>query len=169
MRELRRRLALQRLLIAVQLCDRTHAEHNKLVRAMRRAGGHYQFVKKTLMRLAIANTPFEPLSPLLHGRTCVAMSACPVAAAHVVVEHCDKYPTTIYLGGTLFGRAINRDVIEKLAQLPLDAVTRDRVLVTNVTTALLGVIFQLINVLQAVPAMTLGVLSLRPETLPSKA
>jgi large subunit ribosomal protein L10 len=94
------------------------ADVTQLRRQVRGAGAGFRVTKNRLARRALADTPFEPLSPLFTGPTAIAFSRDPVAAAKVIVEYANRNDKLTIIGGGLAGQQIDAAGVRELASLP---------------------------------------------------
>lgn len=96
----------------------TASEATDLRRRMRDAGAQFRVTKNSLARLAIAGTPYEPLSDLFVGPVAVAFSSDPVAAAKASVDFAKENDNLVVLGGGLGDKQLSQAEIKSLANLP---------------------------------------------------
>jgi len=86
---------------------------------LRKNGVEYKVVKNTLTRLAIADSDYESLDPLLHGPTSMALSFTDaVAPAKILSEFAKKNAGFDIKAGFVNGKVINEKEVSELAELP---------------------------------------------------
>tara|TARA_A100001037_G_scaffold286584_1_gene295119 strand:- start:566 stop:958 length:393 start_codon:yes stop_codon:yes gene_type:complete len=85
---------------------------------MREAGAGYKVTKNRLAKLALAGTPYEPITDLFSGPTAIAYSADPVAAARVAVNYSKDNDKLIVVGGAMGDTLLDEDAVKALASLP---------------------------------------------------
>ncbi|HEX9004587.1 MAG TPA: 50S ribosomal protein L10 [Blastocatellia bacterium] len=91
----------------------------ELRRALQAAQLNYRVVKNTLGRIAVENTPLEPLKDHFKGMTAVAYSENdPVGLAKVLSKFAKENSKLTFKAGVVEGRAINVKDIEALATMP---------------------------------------------------
>ena len=91
----------------------------ELRRALQAAQLNYRVVKNTLGRIAVENTPLEPLKDHFKGMTAVAYSENdPVGLAKVLSKFVKENSKLTFKAGVVEGRAINVKDIEALATMP---------------------------------------------------
>ena len=97
----------------------TANESNELRRLIREAGGEYRVVKNTLLRIASADTPAEPIQEFIEGPTGIALAyKDPVALAKVLKEFSEEHEALVLRGAALQGKPVDAKGIEALAKLP---------------------------------------------------
>lgn len=90
----------------------------ELRQQIREAGGSFQVVKNTLLKLATVGTDYEALEDLFTGPTAVAYSEDPVAAAKVVSDFADENEKLVIRGGALGAEIMDVSRVKALAKLP---------------------------------------------------
>lgn len=91
----------------------------KLRRQLREAGVEYAVVKNSLLRFAFDETGYKALDSHLTGTTAIAFSKDPVAAAKILTEYSAKTKEAFKIkGGFVEGKAIDKDGVKALAELP---------------------------------------------------
>lgn len=91
----------------------------QLRKAVREAGGRYRVVKNSLIQLASAGTPAEPLFRNLTGmNSLVFANGDPVAVAKVLKSYAQEHPTFTFKAALVEGRLIDAAGIQRLAELP---------------------------------------------------
>jgi large subunit ribosomal protein L10 len=120
--ELNQSFAEAALVVVTQQTGLTVAESTDLRRLMREAGASYKVTKNRLAKLALAGTPYEPITDLFEGPTAIAYSADPVAAARVAVDFAKKNEKLVVVGGAMGETLLDEGAVKALASLPsLDA------------------------------------------------
>ena len=96
----------------------TAAEATDLRRQMTAAGARFRVTKNRLVKLALADTPYEHLSEMFTGPTAIAYSDDPVAAAKASAEFSKENEHLVILGGGLKESQLDVAGIKNLASLP---------------------------------------------------
>lgn len=97
----------------------TVEKDGELRRALEAAQLNYRVVKNTIGRLAVENTPLEPLKDHFKGMTALAYSPNdPVGLAKVLTKFAKENPRFSFKAGVVEGRAISVKDIDSLASLP---------------------------------------------------
>ncbi len=95
------------------------AELAELRRSLTAAGGDYKIFKNTLVRLAVAGGPHEPITDLLTGPTAIAFVHGDVSAvAKALREFGRGNPHLVIKGGILDGGVLTPTQLNALAELP---------------------------------------------------
>ncbi|MEO1168851.1 MAG: 50S ribosomal protein L10 [Pseudomonadota bacterium] len=94
------------------------AESSDLRAKMREAGASFKVSKNRLAKIAIKDTPYDPLSDLLNGPTALAWSDDPVAAPKVVAEFAKANDRLEIVGGAMGETVLDLDGVKALAALP---------------------------------------------------
>ena len=102
----------------------------KLRADARKQGVQLRVVKNTLVRRAVAGTPFEGLSDKFVGPLIYGMSADPVAAAKVLHNFAKTNDKLVIKAGAMANYVMNVADIEKLAPMP----SRDELLAKLMAT-----------------------------------
>lgn len=117
------------------------------LRAKARASGvYFRVVKNTLVRRAVAGTPFEKLSDKMVGPLIYGMSADPVAAAKVLNAFAKDNDKLVLKAGAMAGNVLDQDGVKALASLP----GREELLATLLGT-MQAPITQFVRTLNEVP------------------
>lgn len=116
--ELNQSFAEAALVVVTQQTGLTVAESTDLRAKMREAGAGYKVTKNRLAKLALAGTPYEPITDLFSGPTAIAYSADPVAAARVAVNYSKDNEKLIVVGGAMGDTLLDEDAVKALASLP---------------------------------------------------
>jgi large subunit ribosomal protein L10 len=145
--EVRERLGAASASVVTEYRGLTVAELAELRRNLAAAGGDYKVYKNTLVRLAIADSPHQPLQDLLTGPTAIAFVDGDVSAvAKALREFARTYPSLVVKGGLLDGNAVSTAQLSALADLP----SRE-VLLARFAGALQAPLAQMAGLLQALP------------------
>lgn len=97
----------------------TVEEITTLRRQLQKEGADYTVAKNTLAKIAIKDTPFEPLAEYLEGPTAIAFGfSDEVAPAKVLTQFIKKAKKGEIRGGALDGKALNVSEVKRLAELP---------------------------------------------------
>lgn len=84
-------------------------------------GVHFNYVKKTLARIALKGTQYEGLSSLMKDSkspTAIAYSQDPVAAARVLANFANDNDKLRILGGAMGEKALDKNAVIALSKLP---------------------------------------------------
>lgn len=90
----------------------------KLRTQARTSGVYLRVVKNTLVRRAIADTPFAGLTDQLTGPLIYAISADPVAAAKVLNEFSRTNDKLVLKVGSYGGKVLDKAGVQALASIP---------------------------------------------------
>ena len=93
-------------------------ETDNLRQEMRNNGAKFQVTKNRLTKIALTDTPYQPIADLFSGPTAIAYSEDPVAPAKVSVDFEKKFENFKIIGGSFDGKKIDIDKINFLASLP---------------------------------------------------
>jgi large subunit ribosomal protein L10 len=89
------------------------------LRAKARASGvYFRVVKNTLVRRAVADTPFAPLSDRMVGPLAYGIGPDPVAVAKVLNDFAKAHEKFVIAGGAMPGQVMSAKEIAALASLP---------------------------------------------------
>ena len=89
------------------------------LRAKARASGvYFRVVKNTLVRRAVAGTPFETLSDKMVGPLTYGISRDPVAVAKVLNDFAKTHEKLVITAGAMPGQVMSPKDISSLAALP---------------------------------------------------
>ncbi len=89
------------------------------LRAKARASGvYFRVVKNTLVRRAVADTPFAPLADRMVGPLAYGIGPDPVAVAKVLNDFAKGHDKFVIAGGALPGQTMSAKDIAALAGLP---------------------------------------------------
>ena len=118
------------------------------LRAKARASGvYFRVVKNTLVRRAVADTPFAALSDKMVGPLAYGIGADPVAVAKVLNDFAKGNEKFVITGGAMPGQVMSAKDIAALASLP----SREELLARLVGT-MQAPIVKLVRALNEVPS-----------------
>src|SRR5690606_16641507 len=89
-----------------------------LRKTARESGVYLRVLKNTLVRRAVADTPFEGMSGQLVGPLMYAVSTDPVAAAKVLAEFAKSNDKLVIKGGSLPDNLLDANGVKALATMP---------------------------------------------------
>jgi large subunit ribosomal protein L10 len=139
----------------------TVAEITELRTKLRGADGELLVTKNTLAKLAVRDTPNEPLTEWLVGPTAVAFGfGDPVAIAKVVKDFAKENEDLDLKGGVMEGQRLDSGAVEKLASMPSQDELRAKLLALLNTPAT-----QLVRILSAPAQQMAQVLGARQRQL----
>ncbi|MFA5522633.1 MAG: 50S ribosomal protein L10 [Castellaniella sp.] len=113
----------------------------------RESGVYLRVLKNTLVRRALAGTPFEEISSQLTGPLMYAISEDPVAAAKVLSDFAKTNESLVIKAGALPNSILALDGVKALATMP----TRDE-LVAKLLGTMQAPIAQFVRTLNEVPS-----------------
>jgi large subunit ribosomal protein L10 len=96
----------------------TVADMTKLRAKARESGVYFKVAKNTLVRRAVAETPFAVLADKMSGPLAYGISADPVAAAKVLSDFAKTNDKFVVMGGAMSGKLMEVADITALASLP---------------------------------------------------
>ncbi len=97
----------------------TVAEVTELRRKVKEANGTYRVVKNTLAKLAVADTPNQPLQQLLDGPAAVAFTlGDSVALAKALADFSKNHEKLRFRGGVIEGQLLDAAQAKQIAALP---------------------------------------------------
>lgn len=135
------------------------AEISDLRAQVREAGAGFRVTKNRLAKIALVDTPFEPIGDLFVGPTAVAFSDDPVAAPKAVTSFAKKNDKLVVVGGGLANHLLTAAQVKALADLPpLDDVRAKILSLLNTPAS------RLVGLLQAPGGQLARVLAARAET-----
>ena len=117
-----------------------------LRKSARESGVYLRVLKNTLVRRAVADTPFEGLSDQLVGPLMYAISDDPVAAAKVLSEFAKSNDKLVIKGGAMPNSLLDVEGVKALATMP----SRDELLAKLLGT-MQAPIAQFVRTLNEVP------------------
>jgi large subunit ribosomal protein L10 len=89
------------------------------LRAKARASGvYFRVVKNTLVRRAVADTPFAPLADRMVGPLAYGIGSDPVAVAKVLNDFAKSHEKFVITGGAMPGQVMSPKDVAALASLP---------------------------------------------------
>ena len=137
-------------------------ETDNLRKEMRNNGAKFQVTKNRLTKIALTDTPYEPIADLFSGPTAIAYSQDPVAPAKVSVDFEKKFENFKIIGGSFDGKKIDIDKINFLASLPsLDQMRSKLLSLINRPAQ------KIVSIVQAPAGQLARVLKARSENLES--
>jgi len=117
------------------------------LRAKARASGvYFRVVKNTLVRRAVAETPFASLADKMVGPLAYGIGADPVAVAKVLNDFAKSNEKFVITGGSMPGQLLTAKEISALAALP----SRDE-LIAKLLGTMQGPIVKFVRTLNEVP------------------
>ncbi|HEX3946361.1 MAG TPA: 50S ribosomal protein L10, partial [Acidimicrobiales bacterium] len=145
--EVRQRLQDSSASVVTEYRGLTVADLAQLRHNLSTAGGDYKIFKNTLVRLAITDSPHQPLEDLLTGPTAITFVQGDVSAvAKALREFSRNNPNLIIKGGLIDGDVLSSAQLGALADLP-----SKEVLLARFAGALQAPLAQLAGLLQALP------------------
>ena len=118
------------------------------LRAKARASGvYFRVVKNTLVRRAVAETPFAPLADRMVGPLAYGIGPDPVAVAKVLSDFAKGHEKLVITGGAMPGQVMSAKDISALAALP----SREQ-LIAKLLGTMQAPIAQFVRTLNEVPA-----------------
>mgnify|MGYP001037336326 CR=1 FL=1 len=84
----------------------------------RQSGVYLRVLKNTLVRRAVADTPFAPLAEQMTGHLIYSMSADPVAAAKVLNDFAKGNDKLVLKVGSYDGKVLDKAGVQALASIP---------------------------------------------------
>jgi large subunit ribosomal protein L10 len=146
--DLKGRLAKAQSLVLVDFRGLPVEADTKMRNEFRAAGCEYRVIKNTLLGLAVKGTKMDVLDAYLKGPTAVAYSfEDPAAPARVAAKVAKEQEKLVVKGGYVDGKAIDKNGVVALSQLP----GKDELRATFLAT------------LQAVPQNFLALLNAAPQ------
>src|SRR5438876_10054702 len=94
------------------------ADMTRLRAKARASGVYFRVVKNTLVRRAVADTPFASLADQMVGPLAYGISADPVAVAKVLSDFAKGNEKFVITGGAMPGQMMSAKQITALASLP---------------------------------------------------
>jgi len=90
-----------------------------VLRAKARASGvYFRVVKNTLVRRAVADSPFAPLAEKMVGPLAYGIGADPVAVAKLLNDFAKGHEKFVIKGGAMAGQVMNAKEVGQLATMP---------------------------------------------------
>jgi len=84
----------------------------------RQSGVYLRVLKNTLVRRAVADTPFAPLAEQMTGPLIYGISADPVAAAKVLNDFAKGNDKLVLKVGSYAGKVLDKAAVQALASIP---------------------------------------------------
>lgn len=78
----------------------------------------FKVVKNRLMKLALKDTDFEPVSDLMKRPTAVAVATDALAVTKVLAKYADMYPKIEIVGGKMDADLLDSNGVVQLSKLP---------------------------------------------------
>lgn len=78
----------------------------------------FKVVKNRLMKLALADTDFAPVSSLMKRPTAVAVATDALAVTKVLAKFAEENPNMVILGGKMDAGLLDTDGVMQLSKLP---------------------------------------------------
>jgi len=94
------------------------ADMTKLRAKARASGVYFRVVKNTLVRRAVAGTPYEPLTDKMVGPLAYGICADPVAVAKVLNDFAKGNEKFVITAGAMPGKVMSAKDVAALASLP---------------------------------------------------
>ncbi len=122
-----------------------------LRKTARESGVYLRVLKNTLVRRALAGTPFEGLSAQLTGPLIYGISTDPVAAAKVLSDFAKSNDKLVITGGALPNSLLNQDGVKALATMPSREELLSKLLLSKLLGTMQAPIAQFVRTLNEVP------------------
>ena len=116
--EIAKQVAGAQAIIMVENRGMKVADMTKLRAKARASGVYFRVVKNTLVRRAVAGTPFEKLSDKMVGPLTYGISRDPVAVAKVLNDFAKTHEKLVIMAGAMPGKVMSPKDITALAGLP---------------------------------------------------
>ena len=113
----------------------------------RTSGVYFRVVKNTLVRRAVAETPFAPLADKMVGPLAYGIGTDPVAVAKVLNDFAKAHDKFVITGGAMPGQVMSAKDIAALAALP----SRDE-LIAKLLGTMQAPVAKFVRTLNEVPA-----------------
>ena len=94
------------------------AQLTKLRAQARKSGVYLRVLKNTLVRRAVAGSPFEGLAGLMTGPLIYGISQDPVAAAKVLSDFAKTHDKMVLKAGSYAGKVLDKAGVQALAAIP---------------------------------------------------
>ena len=120
----------------------------------RSAGVHFSVLKNTLVRRAVAGTPFAKLADQMTGPLAYAMGKDPVAVAKVLTDFAKTHDKFVIRAGSIADHLMSAKDVAALASLP----SREELLAMLLRT-MKGPVSKLVQTLHALPTQLVWGLS----------
>lgn len=96
----------------------TVKETEKLRNSLRGLVSMFKVVKNRLMKLALQDTDFAPVSDLMQRPTAVAIATDALAVTKVLAEFAKTHPNLTIVGGKMDADLLDADGVMQLSKLP---------------------------------------------------
>ena len=123
------------------------AEMTKLRANARASGIYFRVVKNTLVRRAVADTPFAGLAEKMSGPLAYGIGTDPVAVAKVLNDFAKSHEKFVIAGGAMPGQVMSAKEIASLASLP----SRDE-LIAKLLGTMQAPVVKLVRTMNEVPS-----------------
>jgi large subunit ribosomal protein L10 len=130
---------------------------NRLRTELRGVNAQFQIVKNRLLKLACENTDTEMLKEYMQGPSAIALSSEDVVgSAKILVNFAKDFEKIQFKGGVISGRVVDKNLIERFAELPgrdvllAQALSAMQAVPASLVRVLNGVLTQLLYVLKAI-------------------
>ena len=125
-----------------------HVADMIVLRAKARASGvYFRVVKNTLVRRAVAETPFAKLADKMVGPLAYGIGSDPVAVAKVLNDFAKGNEKFVITGGAMPGQVMSAKDVQSLASLP----SREE-LIAKLLGTMLAPVAKLVRTMNEVPA-----------------
>ena len=123
------------------------ADMTRLRARARASGVYFRVVKNTLVRRAVAETPFAPLADRMVGPLAYGIGTDPVAVAKVLNDFAKGNEKFVIAGGAMRGQVMSAKEIAALAALP----SRDE-LIARLLATMQAPMVKLVRTMNEIPA-----------------
>jgi len=96
----------------------TVKEMEQLRKELRGSVSMFKIVKNRLMKLALKDTDFAPVSDLMKRPTAVAVATDALAVTKVLAKFAETHPNLTIVGGKMDAGLLNADGVMQLSKLP---------------------------------------------------
>jgi large subunit ribosomal protein L10 len=96
----------------------TVKEFEQLRRELRPVVSLFKIVKNRLMKLAMTDTDFAPVSDLMKRPTAVAVATDGLAVTKILAKFAETHPKLTIIGGKMDADLLNTDGVMQLSKLP---------------------------------------------------
>ena len=124
------------------------ADMTKLRAQARASGVYFRVVKNTLVRRAVADTPFATLADKMVGPLAYGIGPDPVAVAKVLNDFAKGNDKFVITGGAMPGKMISTKEITALASLP----SRDEFCIAKLLGTMQAPVTKLVRTMNEVPS-----------------
>jgi large subunit ribosomal protein L10 len=116
--EVARQVAGAKAIVMVENRGMPVADMTQLRAKARASGVYFRVVKNTLVRRAVADTPYSTLADKMVGPLAYGMGPDPVAVAKVLSDFAKGHEKFVIAGGAMPGQVMSAKEITALAMLP---------------------------------------------------